>query len=203
MPQVECKMYHPCKQCSWWGCSLFSGALPQSWTFFQKEWDFLTCCRHQVELSGCMPEIRPWQRKPGESWWCPCLHPKIPRKSACFFQNHLWLLVESSRGFNYICVRRWKGRMNASLVLWVGMSRCYFFFVLNNDFGVRNLRGACVFVAGARQGWVVERSDGNVPGGLRRAIKFTLEWEQRNGRQERGWGKGQLNLTNVLLCKLC
>lgn len=51
----------------------------------------------------------------------------------------------------------------------------FFFFVLNNDFGARNLRGACVYVAGAGQGWVVEGSDGNVPGGLRRAIKFTLE----------------------------
>lgn len=50
-----------------------------------------------------------------------------------------------------------------------------FFFVLSNDFGARNLRGACVYVAGAGQGWVVEGSDGNVPGGLRRAIKFTLE----------------------------
>lgn len=49
-----------------------------------------------------------------------------------------------------------------------------FVFVLNNDFGARNLRGACVYVEGAGQDrarQVVEGSDGNVPGGLRKGDK--------------------------------
>lgn len=148
-------MCHPCKQCSWWGCSWFSGVLPQSWAFFQKEWDFLTCCLPQAELPGYMPEIRPWQRKPRESWWCPCLHPKIPGQSACFLQNCLWLLVESSRVFNCIWVRRWKGRMDASLFLWVEMSRCYF-FCPKWWLWRQEPERACVYVVRAGQGWVVE-----------------------------------------------